>query len=47
VVTVPLTDPSLLKAPLIITSKQRLFVERLLGRGGDLRGRTGSFALSG
>ena len=47
VVTVPLTDPSVLGTSIVVTSAQRLFVERLLGRGGDLSGRSGSFALSG
>jgi hypothetical protein len=44
---VPLTDPSVLGTSIVVTSAQRLFVERLLGRGGDLSGRSGSFALSG
>ncbi len=47
VVTIPLTDPSALGVPVRVTSAQRLFVERLLGRGGSLSGRSGSFALSG
>jgi Family of unknown function (DUF5719) len=33
--------------PLIVESTQRVFVERLLPRGDDLRGRSGSFALAG
>jgi hypothetical protein len=47
VITVPLTDPSVLGTALVVTSEQRLFVERSLGRGADRSGRSGSFALSG
>ena len=47
VITVPLSDPSVLGTSIVVTSAQRLFVERLLGRGGDLKGRSGSYALSG
>jgi hypothetical protein len=33
--------------PLIVESTQRVFVERLLPRGANLRGRSGSYALAG
>ena len=47
VVTIPMTDPAVLGRPFVVQSTQRLYVERLLPRGGDLRGRSGSFALAG
>jgi hypothetical protein len=46
-ITVPITDPSALGNPLVIESAQRIYVERLLARDPDLRGRSGSFALAG
>jgi hypothetical protein len=47
VITIPITDPSALGVPFVITSEQSIFVERLLPRGADLRGRSGSYALAG
>ena len=47
VITVPLTDPSVLGAPFVVESGSRIYVERLLPRGGELRGRSGSFLLAG
>lgn len=47
VISIPLTDPAVLGRPFVVQSSQRLYVERLLPRGGDLRGRSGSFALAG
>ena len=47
VITVPLTDPSVLGAPFVVESGSRIYVERLLPRGAELRGRSGSFLLSG
>jgi len=47
VITIPLTDPAVLGRPFVVQSSQRLYVERLLPRGDDLRGRSGSFALAG
>jgi hypothetical protein len=47
VITVALTDASALGKPFLVESRQRMYVERLLARGGDLRGRSGSFALAG
>ena len=47
VVSIPMTDPAVLGRPFVVQSTQRLYVERLLPRGGDLRGRSGSFALAG
>ncbi|MBI5090094.1 MAG: hypothetical protein HZB15_14865 [Actinobacteria bacterium] len=46
-ITVPIEDPSALGRPLVIESGQRIYVERLLARDPDLRGRSGSFALAG
>jgi Family of unknown function (DUF5719) len=46
-ITVPITDPSALGTPLVIESGQRIYVERLLARDPELRGRSGSFALAG
>ena len=45
VVALTITDPTALGHPLVVDSSSRVFVERLLPRGGDLRGRSGSFAL--
>jgi Family of unknown function (DUF5719) len=47
VIAIPLTDPSVLGAPFVVESPQRLYVERSLPRGDELRGRSGSFALAG
>lgn len=47
VITIPITDPSAFGVPFVVTSEQSLFVERLLPRGADLRGRSGSYALAG
>lgn len=47
VITIGVTDPTALGRPLIVESTQRVFVERLLPRNPDLRGRSGSFALPG
>jgi hypothetical protein len=45
VITIDLEDPDVLGRELIITATNRVFVERLLSRGGDLPGRSGSWAL--
>jgi hypothetical protein len=45
VVTIDLEDPDVLGRELILTASNRVFVERLLSRGGDLPGRSGSWAL--
>lgn len=47
VITLPLTDPSSFGRPFVVESTQRIYVERSLPRGGDLSGRSGSFALAG
>ena len=47
VITIGVSDPTALGHPLVVESTQRIFVERLLPRGPDLRGRSGSFALPG
>ena len=47
IVTIDVTDPSAFGKPLIVESTQRVYVERLLPRGPDLAGRSGSFALAG
>lgn len=44
-VALTVTDPSALGRPLVVESSSRIYVERLLPRGTDLRGRSGSFAL--
>ena len=41
------TDPAALNRPLVVESSSRIYVERLLPRSPDLRGRSGSFALPG
>lgn len=46
-ITVPISDQSALGTPLVVESGQRIYVERLLARDPDLRGRSGSFALAG
>jgi len=45
IITVDLTDPDVVGQELIVRSTSRVFVERLLPRGGDLEGRTGSWLL--
>lgn len=47
VITVPFTDPAVLGRPFVVESNRRVFVERLLPRGDEMRGRSGSFALAG
>jgi hypothetical protein len=47
VITIGVSDPTALGHPLVVESTQRMFVERLLPRDPDLRGRSGSFALPG
>jgi hypothetical protein len=47
VITIGVSDPTALGHPLIVESTQRMFVERLLPRDPDLRGRSGSYALPG
>lgn len=47
VITIGVTDPTALGHPLVVESTQRIFVERLLPRNPNLRGRSGSFALPG
>jgi len=47
IITIPLTDPSVLGAPFVVEAGQRIYVERSLPRGDELRGRSGSFALAG
>lgn len=46
-ITVPFTDPSMLGKAFVVESGQRVFVERLLPRSAELRGRSGSFPLAG
>lgn len=46
-ITVPFTDPSVLGKAFVVESGQRIFVERLLPRSAELRGRSGSFPLAG
>jgi hypothetical protein len=47
VTAIDIEDPSALGKPFIVESAQRLFVERLLPRREDLRGRSASFLLAG
>lgn len=47
VITIGVSDPTALGHPLVVESTQRIYVERLLPRDPDLRGRSGSFALPG
>jgi hypothetical protein len=47
VITIGVSEVTALGHPLIVESTQRVFVERLLARDPDLRGRSGSFALPG
>ena len=44
-VTVQAIDPDVIDQELIVTSTSRVFIERLLPRGGDLEGRSGSWLL--
>jgi hypothetical protein len=45
VITIDLTTDDVLDQELIVNSSNRVFIERSLGRGGDLSGRSGSWAL--
>ena len=45
IITVDLTDPDAVGQELIVRSTSRVFIERLLPRGGDLEGRSGSWLL--
>jgi hypothetical protein len=47
VTSIAITDPSALGKPFIVESAQRLYVERLLPRAEELRGRSASFLLAG
>ncbi len=47
VTAIGISDPAALARPLVIESTSRIYVERLLPRNVDLRGRSGSFALAG
>jgi hypothetical protein len=47
VITIGVSDSTALGHPLVVESTQRVFVERLLPRDPNLRGRSGSFALPG
>ena len=48
IVTIAIPDQAAaLGVPLVVESTQRIVVERLLPRGGDLRGRSGSLAMPG
>jgi hypothetical protein len=47
VISIGISDPAALGRPLVVESTSRVYVERLLPRGGTLRGRSGSFALAG
>ncbi len=47
VITIGVSDPTALGHPLVVESTQQVFVERLLPRDPDLRGRSGSYALPG
>lgn len=47
VITVPLVDPQVVGASIVVESPQRMFVERLTPRGSDRSGRSGSYALPG
>lgn len=44
-IAISLTDPSVFGRPLVVESTNRIFVERLLPRGNDLEGASGSWAL--
>lgn len=45
IITIDLVDPDVVGQELIITSTSRVFIERLLPRGGGLEGRSGSYLL--
>jgi len=45
VITIDLEDPDVLDRELIVSATNRIFVERLLSRGDDLPGRSGSWTL--
>lgn len=45
ILTLDLVDPDVLDRELIVTSSSRVFVERMLPRGNDLPGRSGSWLL--
>lgn len=45
VITIDLTDPDVLDRELVVDSSNRVFVERSFSRGGELAGRSGSWAL--
>ena len=45
ITTIDLTDPDVLGRELIVTSSSRVFIERLLPRGGELPGRSSSWLL--
>ena len=45
IITIDLVDPDTIGQELIVTSTSRVFVERLLPRGDDLAGRSGSWLL--
>jgi hypothetical protein len=47
VLPISITDQSALGRPLVVESTQRIYVERLLPRDANVRGRSGSFALPG
>jgi hypothetical protein len=44
-IALTVSDPSALNRPLVVESSSRVYVERLLPRSAELRGRSGSFAL--
>jgi hypothetical protein len=44
-IALTVTDPTALGRPWVVESSSRIYVERMLPRGGALRGRSGSFAL--
>ena len=47
VIALGIADPSAIGRPLIVEATTRVYVERLLPRDPDLRGRSGSFAMPG
>jgi hypothetical protein len=47
ITTIDLIDPAAVGVPLIIDSTQPVFIERVFRRGGELAGRSGSYALPG
>lgn len=46
-ITIPFTDPSVLGRAFVVESGQRIYVERLMPRGSELSGTSGSFPLAG